>query len=58
MLIVALSGYGREEDKERSRDSGFDVHLVKPVDPGAVERILAADRLNQFRKDHRAADPG
>jgi CheY-like chemotaxis protein/two-component sensor histidine kinase len=58
MLIVALSGYGREEDKERSRHSGFDVHLVKPVDPGAVERILAADRLNQFRKDHRAADPG
>jgi signal transduction histidine kinase len=43
MLIVALSGYGRQEDKERSRDSGFDFHLVKPVDPSAVERILAGD---------------
>ena len=43
MLIVALSGYGRQEDKERSRQSGFDFHLVKPVDPSAVERILAAD---------------
>ena len=45
MLIVALSGYGRQEDKDRSRDSGFDVHLVKPVDPSAVERILAGDGL-------------
>ena len=43
MLIVALSGYGRQEDKERSRESGFDFHLVKPVDPSAVERILAGD---------------
>ena len=45
MLIVALSGYGRQEDKERSRNSGFDFHLVKPVDPSAVERILAGDGL-------------
>src|SRR5262249_34739123 len=43
MLIVALSGYGRQEDKARSRESGFDFHLVKPVDPSAVERILAGD---------------
>lgn len=47
MLIVALSGYGRQEDKERSRESGFDFHLVKPVDPSAVERILAGDDVSR-----------
>ena len=44
MLIIALSGYGREEDRRRSADSGFDAHLVKPVDPLFLERILAAPR--------------
>jgi PAS domain S-box-containing protein len=38
--IYALSGYGREQDVERSRRAGFDGHLVKPVDPGEVLRIV------------------
>ena len=44
MLIIALSGYGRDEDRRRSAESGFDAHLVKPVDPLFLERILAAPR--------------
>ena len=44
VLIIALSGYGREEDRRRSAESGFDAHLVKPVDPLVLERILAAPR--------------
>jgi CheY-like chemotaxis protein len=40
-LLVALTGYGREEDRCRSRDAGFDNHLVKPVEPQAVLRLLA-----------------
>jgi CheY-like chemotaxis protein len=32
MILVAISGYGQLEDQQLSRDSGFDVHLVKPVD--------------------------
>lgn len=29
--LIALSGYGREEDRPRSREDGFDLHLIKPV---------------------------
>jgi CheY-like chemotaxis protein/two-component sensor histidine kinase len=41
MRILAVTGYGRPEDHQRSRLSGFDFHLVKPVDASAVERILS-----------------
>jgi CheY-like chemotaxis protein/nitrogen-specific signal transduction histidine kinase len=40
-LIVALSGYGTEEDRRKSEAAGFDAHLVKPVDLGALEQVLA-----------------
>ena len=39
-LIVALTGWGQEQDKQRSRDAGFDHHLVKPVEPAALDRLL------------------
>ena len=37
--FVALTGYGTEDDKRRSREAGFDEHVVKPVDPGALAGI-------------------
>jgi signal transduction histidine kinase len=40
--LVALTGYGSEEDRRRSRAAGFDCHLVKPIDFEDLERILAA----------------
>jgi len=40
MLVVALTGYGQEEDRQRSRDAGFDGHMVKPGDPGELMRII------------------
>ncbi|MEP6673183.1 MAG: ATP-binding protein [Chthoniobacter sp.] len=43
-LIVAISGYGQEEDRVRSREAGFDHHLVKPVDFEELRDILTADR--------------
>jgi signal transduction histidine kinase/ActR/RegA family two-component response regulator len=39
--IIALTGWGQEEDKRRSRQAGFDGHLVKPVEPAALEKLLA-----------------
>ncbi|WP_431265331.1 hybrid sensor histidine kinase/response regulator [Roseateles chitinivorans] len=39
--LVAVSGWGQEEDYQRSREAGVDDHLVKPVDLDALERILA-----------------
>jgi CheY-like chemotaxis protein len=39
-LIVAVSGLGRGEDRRRSAEAGVDVHLVKPVDPDELGRLL------------------
>jgi PAS domain S-box-containing protein len=39
-LIVACTGWGRQEDRARSSAAGFDAHLVKPVEPGAVLNLL------------------
>jgi PAS domain S-box-containing protein len=41
MVIVALTGWGQEEDRKRSREAGFDTHMVKPVEIAALERLLA-----------------
>jgi PAS domain S-box-containing protein len=40
-LIVAVSGYGQDEDRQRSREAGFDQHLVKPVDYDALMSVFA-----------------
>jgi PAS domain S-box-containing protein len=38
--LIALTGYGQEEDRRRTREAGFDVHLTKPVDPAALQHLL------------------
>ncbi len=40
-VMVALSGWGQENDKRRSQEAGFHFHLVKPVDPVTLEQVLA-----------------
>jgi CheY-like chemotaxis protein len=40
--LVALTGYGSDEDRRRSRQAGFDVHLIKPVDPHELQQHLLA----------------
>jgi CheY-like chemotaxis protein len=42
LTLVALTGYGQHEDRERAFAAGFDAHLAKPVDLTALERILAS----------------
>ena len=39
--LVAVTGYGRDADRERSRDAGFDAHLVKPVEFATLQRVIA-----------------
>jgi signal transduction histidine kinase len=39
-LLVAVTGWGQENDRKRAREAGFDRHLVKPVEPGDIEAIL------------------
>ena len=40
LLLIAMTGRGREDDKRRSVEAGCDVHLVKPVDPAALESLF------------------
>jgi CheY-like chemotaxis protein len=41
MVLIAVTGWGQEEDLRRSHEAGFDRHLVKPVDTGALMKMLA-----------------
>ena len=41
MVLVAVTGWGQEEDRKRSQEAGFNAHLVKPVDPAALQKLLA-----------------
>jgi CheY-like chemotaxis protein len=45
--MIALTGWGQAEDKERARMAGFDRHLTKPVDPDLVEEILKGHLIRQ-----------
>jgi CheY-like chemotaxis protein len=41
VVLVALTGWGQEEDRRRSKEAGFNHHLTKPVDPLALKKLLA-----------------
>jgi PAS domain S-box-containing protein len=49
VLLIAASGWGRSEDKQRSLEAGFDHHLVKPIELDALENLL---RMAQSRPDN------
>jgi signal transduction histidine kinase/ActR/RegA family two-component response regulator len=39
--VIAVTGYGAEEDRRRSQQAGFDLHLTKPLDPDALEEVFS-----------------
>jgi PAS domain S-box-containing protein len=41
ILLVAMTGWGQARDKARAREAGFDEHMTKPIDPAALDRLLA-----------------
>ncbi len=45
-MLVALTGWGLEEDRQKTHDAGFDCHMVKPVDPVALKKLLATCRAD------------
>jgi CheY-like chemotaxis protein len=48
VVLVALTGWGQDEDKRRSREAGFNHHLTKPPDPEALEALIAeCDQLTR-----------
>lgn len=56
-LLVAMTGYGQEEDRRSSREAGFDYHLVKPLDLDALERLISAHELSAIPDAHHPIDP-
>jgi signal transduction histidine kinase len=41
ITLIAVTGWGQEDDKRKAKEAGFDHHLTKPIDPGALERLMA-----------------
>ena len=41
MLLIALTGYGRETDRQAAAEAGFDAHLIKPLNPKELYRLIA-----------------
>jgi len=44
-MLVAVTGYGQEEDRRRSREAGFNHHLVKPITPEALHSLLSVPAI-------------
>jgi CheY-like chemotaxis protein len=50
-MIVAVSGYGQEQDRERSKSVGFDYHVVKPIDPTVLAGLVGSLRHSREARD-------
>ena len=53
--LIALTGYGQPEDRERAYDAGFDLHLVKPVDRDQLSRALSDQPIAELRRQTQPA---
>ena len=45
MFLIAVTGWGQDEDRQRSEEVGLNLHMVKPVEPAVLEDLLANLRL-------------
>jgi len=52
--FIALTGYGQDEDRQRAKEAGFDVHMVKPPDLQRLLQILSTEVLSGGRRPDRA----
>jgi CheY-like chemotaxis protein len=56
IVLVALTGYGQEDDRQRAKRAGFDYHLVKPADPQQLQQLLTT--LGKARRGQRGSGHG
>lgn len=47
MILVALTGWGQDDDKKRTKDAGFDYHLTKPAEPSDLQKLFASVKSNR-----------
>ena len=52
MVLVALTGWGQDEDKQRATAAGFDQHFTKPINPTDLEQLLANLQAYSTARDH------
>ncbi len=52
LVIIAVTGYGREEDRRRALAAGCDYHLLKPIAPGILSTLLAASNTRPASPGH------
>jgi CheY-like chemotaxis protein len=45
VVLIALTGWGQDEDRRQSEDAGFDAHIVKPIDRATLENLLATPKV-------------
>jgi signal transduction histidine kinase len=57
ILLVAMTGYGQREDRERALSSGFDYHFVKPTDPHLIQRAIEQGRRAREAQEASAQTP-
>ena len=55
VLLIALTGWGQEQDRHRSQEAGFDYHLVKPPDVHRLHQLVTSALLARQRRDEGAA---
>jgi CheY-like chemotaxis protein len=56
IMVVAMTGWGQDEDKRRASEAGFDRHFTKPVDPSEIEQLIAGLRSGSSRKSLASGD--
>ena len=56
-ILIALTGWGQQEHRERSRLAGFDAHLTKPLDHEALSKLIASLRLPERAEEVPQAEP-
>jgi CheY-like chemotaxis protein len=57
-VLVAITGYGQDEDRRRSREAGIDHHLVKPVAPETLHKLLDSLGSSEPAAREGASPPG
>jgi CheY-like chemotaxis protein len=51
VILVAVTGWGQNEDRQRAHDAGFDCHMVKPIDPESLTTTLAGLSAQRANRD-------
>lgn len=57
-FLVAVTGWGQEDDRARARQHGFDAHLTKPADPDEVRRLVSSVARRVETEQDGASGPG